>query len=185
LGAAARSPVGPRWFAGKRPVFRFVGLFVLLMGAFTAVSFVPAMSDGVLPAYMRFNARVSTVILNVFGEGAEAQGTSVVSPRYSVDIRHGCDAIAPSALFIAAVIAFPGSVLAKIPGLIAGTLVLAVINLVRIVSLFYTGIHWPRGFELMHVDVWQPAFVVLALALWVAWALWATRDPSRASHVSG
>lgn len=166
-------------------MFRFVGLFVLLMSVFTAVSFIPAISDHVLPAYMRFNAQVSTAVLNVFGEGAEAQGTSVVSPRYSVDIRHGCDAIAPSALFIAAVLAFPGSFLSKIPGLLAGTLVLAVINIVRIVSLFYTGIHWPRGFELMHVDVWQPAFVVLALSLWVAWALWATRDATRERHVAG
>lgn len=160
---------------GKRPIFQFVGLFVILMGAYFAITMIDAVEDDIIPKYMRFYASASAAVMNVFGEGASANGTSVVSPRYSVNILQGCDALAPSALFIAAVLAFPGSFRSKIPGLIAGTLVLAVINLVRIISLFYTGIHFPRWFETMHVDVWQPAFILLSLILWVLWALWSTR----------
>jgi exosortase H (IPTLxxWG-CTERM-specific) len=160
---------------GKRPVFVFVGLFALLMALFYVVTTLSLVNETAIPKYMRYNARASAALLNLFGEGATANGTSVSSRRYSVDIRHGCDAIEPSALFIAAVVAFPSTLRSKIPGLIAGTVVLAVINLVRIVSLFYTGIHFPRAFEIMHVDVWQPVFILLALTLWVVWALWATR----------
>jgi len=150
------------------------------MGIFYACAFLPALDKGFFPYYMRLNARASAAILNVFGEGASASGTSVASPRYSVDIRHGCDAIAPSALFISAVLAFPAGMWSKLPGLLAGTLVLAVINLVRIVTLFYTGIYKPSWFETMHVDVWQPVFILLSLVLWVLWALWST--PSRTTH---
>jgi len=160
---------------GKRPIFQFVGLFVVLMGVFFALTMIDTVQKNIIPSYMRFYASASAAVMNLFGEGASADGTSVASPRYSVNIRHGCDALAPSALFIAAVLAFPGSFRSKIPGLIAGTLVLAVINLVRIITLFYTGIHFPKWFETMHVDVWQPAFVLLSLTLWVLWALWATR----------
>ena len=160
---------------GKRPVFVVVGLFALLMALFYVVTTLSLVNETAIPKYMRYNARASAALLNLFGEGATANGTSVSSRRYSVDIRHGCDAIEPSALFIAAVVAFPSTLRSKIPGLIAGTVVLAVINLVRIVSLFYTGIHFPRAFEIMHVDVWQPVFILLALTLWVVWALWATR----------
>ena len=160
---------------GKRPIFQFVGLFVILMGAYFAITMIDTVEEDIIPEYMRFYASASAAVMNVFGEGATANGTSVVSRRYSVNILQGCDALAPSALFIAAVLAFPGSFRSKIPGLIAGTLVLAVINLVRIVSLFYTGIYFPKWFETMHVDVWQPAFILLSLTLWVLWALWATR----------
>ena len=160
---------------GKRPIFQFVGLFVILMGVYFAITMISAVDKDILPKYMRFYASASAAVMNVFGEGASATGTSVVSARYSVNIKQGCDALTPSALFIAAVLAFPGSFRSKIPGLIAGTLVLAIINLVRIISLFYTGIHFPRWFETMHVDVWQPGFILLSLTLWVLWALWATR----------
>ena len=172
------------WVSGKRPVFRFVGTFVLLMALFYGLTFVPLLSKRVLPYYMQLNARASAGILNVLGEGASAKGTAVISPRYSVDIRHGCDAIEPSALFIAAVLAFPGPWRSKLPGLLAGTVVLAIINLVRIVTLFYTGIYKPRWFEAMHVDVWQPVFILLALTLWVLWALWATRGGVSRAHAA-
>ncbi len=172
------------WIRYKRPVAGFVVTFVVLMGMFYAITFIDFMEFTALPAYMRANARASTVILNVFGEGATTQGTSVRSSRYSVDIRHGCDAIEPSALFIAAVLAFPAPLRSKLPGLLLGTIVLAVINLTRIVTLFYTGIYRPAWFEAMHVDVWQPVFIVLSLTLWVIWAWWATRDSGASSETS-
>lgn len=182
-GAAGASHPGRRRgvFRGKRPIFQFVGLFVVFMGAFYACAFTDPMNKGFLPYYMQLNARMSTRILNWFGENAAVNGTSVSSQRYQVDIKHGCDAVAPSVLFISAVLAFPSPILSKLPGLLAGTLVLAVINLIRIVSLFYIGIHWNRYFETMHEDVWQAAFILLALLFWVIWAWWATGR--RASRV--
>lgn len=172
------------WARAKRPVLGFVLLFGVFMGLFLAITFLPYVDKKLIPAYMRLNARASTVILNVFGEGASASGTSVSSGRFQVDIRHGCDAIAPTALFVAAVLAFPAPFRSKIPGAIIGMLVLALINLVRIVTLFYTGIFFPKAFEAMHVDVWQPVFILLALVFWVAWAWWATRGKVAQPDVS-
>jgi hypothetical protein len=57
--------------------------------------------------------------------------------------------------------------------------------MIRLISLFFTGIYYPRIFEIMHVDVWQAAFVFLALSFWLIWAWWATRRPAPRSHVSG
>ena len=70
----------------------------------------------------------------------------------------------------------------KLPGLVVGTFVLAVVNLIRIVTLFYTGIYWPKWFEAMHVDVWQPIFILLSLTFWILWAVWATQPPSPQSQ---
>jgi len=185
------------WIYEKRPVAGFVLLFVVLIAIFYAITFIPYVNQNLFPAYMRFNARVSVGVINLFGEGARASGTAVSSNRFSVDIRHGCDAVrfsvdirhgcdavAPSALFIAAVLAFPGTLRSKFPGILVGTFVLAAINIVRIVSLFYTGIFYPRAFEAMHVDVWQPVFILLALAFWVIWAWWAARPGTATHHVA-
>jgi exosortase/archaeosortase family protein len=63
----------------------------------------------------------------------------------------------------------------KLPAVVIGPLVLLVTNLVRIVSLYFVQIHAPSLFELLHVEVWQVAFIFLAVLLWVAWARWALR----------
>jgi len=154
------------------------------MGAFYALTFIPALNKKALPGLQKANATVSTAILNLFGEGATTQGVAIISPRYSINIAHGCDAIEPAALFIAAVLAFPASFRSKFPALFAGTFLLLTINLVRIVSLFYTGIYWPKAFDTMHVDVWQPAFIVLSLFLWTLWAIWATKPGPRPADVT-
>ena len=175
---------GLGWFGAKRPVLGFVVLFAAFMGGFYGVTMIPYVEQTILPRYMEINASASTMILNVFREGATANGTAVRSARYSVDIRHGCDAIEPSMLFLSAVLAFPAPLLSKLPGLLVGTLVLALINLIRIVTLFYTGIYYPKWFDTMHEDVWQTAFILFSLTFWIVWALWATRPPAAASDAT-
>ena len=182
-GGGAAQSVGS-WVYAKRPVLAFVVLFAVLMGAFYSVTFLDYVNLKVLPAYMRFNAQASVVVLNIFGENARTVDTSVVSDRFSVNIQHGCDAIDPTLLFLSAVLAFPASMASKLPGLLVGTVALALMNLMRIVTLFYAGIYYPRWFEVMHVDVWQTVFVVVSLTFWIIWAWWATKPKVKKAHVS-
>ncbi len=135
------------------------------------------------PAYLRFNAQLANTILNWIGQHTVVTGASVISSLFAVDVRRGCDAVEPSALFIAAVIAFPGPLMKKVPGLLIGTFVLLAVNLIRIVSLFLFGVYSPRLFHVMHADVWQVLFILLAVVFWALWIQWATRRPSPAPHV--
>ncbi len=80
----------------------------------------------------------------------------------------GCDTVDPSLLFLAAVLATADVAFRrKISGILIGTVVLLSLNLVRIVSLYYTQLHFPGQFHAMHVDVWQPVFIFLALFFWI------------------
>lgn len=181
---AQRRKRKPGWIYAKRPVLGFVVLFGMLMGVFYGITFLDVVNTRIIPVYMGLNATASSAIINIFGEGSVARGTSVSSSRFSVNILHGCDAIAPTMLFVAAVLAFPAPLVAKFPGAIVGAIILALLNLVRIIALFFTGIYFPKAFEVMHVDVWQPVFILLALSLWIAWAWWATRDRMPPTDVS-
>ena len=167
------------WFQAKRPMLRFVLVFGALIALFYAFTFTPLFKTTMLPSYLRLNARASGAILASLGEEVVISNITIISPRFAVDIRRGCDAIEPSALFVAAVLAFPASMRAKLPGIVAGTLLLLAINLVRIVTLVYTGIYFPKAFHTMHIEVWQAAFIFLALLFWVIWAWWATRRRNR------
>jgi exosortase/archaeosortase family protein len=103
----------------------------------------------------------------------------MVSPRFSIQIERGCDAVEPSALFVVAVLASPVRFRRKIPPVILGTVFLLVLNVIRIVTLFLTGLHLRSLFDTMHLDVWQAAFIVLAILLWAVWASRVARTRAR------
>lgn len=170
---ASGDPSG--WLPAKRPVLRFILLFGGLLGVFYAVSLTPFAENRLWPAYLEINAEISGAILRIFGETANVDERAIFSSRALLLIERGCDAIHPSALFVAAVLASPVPWMTKLPGIIVGTLSLMVINLIRIVSLFYVKIHYPAAFEVMHVEVWQALFIFLAVLLWALWAMWALR----------
>lgn len=179
-GTTATATSGGFW--ALRPILRAVLVFGICMVAFYIFEATALFQDTVFPAYLRFNAHVSAAIVNVFGENASVQGTSIASPAFAVDIRRGCDAVEPSALCIAAVLALPVAFWRRLVGIAVGTLLLMVVNQIRIVSLYYVGARWPAAFEVMHLDVWQAAFILLVIVYWAVWARWAKPTPGK-QHV--
>jgi exosortase H (IPTLxxWG-CTERM-specific) len=173
------------WLRAKNPVLLFVVAFALLLGVFYGLTLTPLFKNKLFPAYLRSNARVSSAILRGMGYPCVSVGTSVTTGSFSIEIRRGCDAVEPTALFAAAVLAFPGLFRRKAVGVLVGTVVLALLNLVRILSLFLIGVHAPRFFEAMHADVWQAFFILLALVLWGLWIQWAMKPRPSAAHVPG
>jgi exosortase H (IPTLxxWG-CTERM-specific) len=161
----------------RHPIFVFLLIFGILMGLFYGITlFTPFWKDHFMPAYLNFTATVSGALLRLLGQDVTVTGNHLSSPAFSVAINRGCSAIEPTALFISAVIAFPAFYLKKIPGIIFGTLSLAILNLIRIVTLFLIGVYFRQVFHLMHIDVWQGLFVFFAVILWVVWILWAMRS---------
>ena len=173
---------GESWYAAKGPVLRFVLLLAGLMAVFNAIFEAWLAHRDVFHKYLIVNAKLSAAVLRLFGDDATASGQSVVSSRYSLSIREGCDAIQASAFFVFAVLAFPSAVSlrSRLTPMLLGTLLLLAINLVRIVSLYYTGVYFPGAFETVHIDVWQTLFVFLPLVFWLIWL----RSEGRANTMS-
>ncbi|MBN1511620.1 MAG: exosortase H [Phycisphaerae bacterium] len=171
--------------SGQFAVLAFVLIFGILTSLFYAVTlFSTSYREQFFPLVLRLTARLSGAALGLFGQDITVNGTLISSPGFSVCIVRGCDAVEPMALFVCAVLAFPSPLLTKLPGIIGGMLVLAVLNFVRIVCLFLIGVHMRSIFGVMHMDVWQGAFIVMALVLWLLWLTWANRrqmPPARAS----
>lgn len=172
------------WYKAKSPVLMFVVVLAGLMGVYYAASLTSLFQDKIFPNCMRLNALVSNVALNWLGQATTVNGTSIFSERFSIDVRRGCDAIEPVALFVSALLAFPSPLRRKLSGLIIGTLLLLLLNLVRIVSLFLTGVYYPSAFHVMHADVWQIVFILVAIVFFVVGIRWAVRSPAPAPNVA-
>ncbi len=170
----AETPRG--WFLRHKPVFIFLLIFGVLMCLFYMVVVFTSFYEHPFTSYLGFNAKISGRVLNLFGQDVTVRGMSISSLAFSITLKRGCDAIEPTALFICAILAFPAAFIKKVAGVIAGALLLAVLNVVRIVTLFLVGFYLPSFFELMHADIWQGLFIFLAIFFWIIWLLWLSKS---------
>ena len=151
------------------PAGRFLVRFgVILSAVFLLIALRPV-NDHVVNPYTTFVARQASLALNLLGETTRVSGQTLASPRFSVVIYNGCNGLEAMLIFVCGVLAFPASWPARAKGIALGYLVIAVVNLVRVVSLYYVGILRPDWFQPMHVFVWQTAIVLLSVVLWLLW----------------
>jgi exosortase/archaeosortase family protein len=191
-GKAEALPAGGAGRGGRRSWLqthgrdlRFLGFFSLFLIVFFVLTLIPGVRETVFPGYLRINAVAASAILNSFGEGTEVRDHSIVSSRFQVSIERGCDAIEPSALFCAAVLASPVALLSRLSAVLVGTVLLMLINFVRILTLYYTGAYARWAFDVMHLDVWQALFIFLAILFWALWASWQKKGkPAVKAHAS-
>jgi exosortase H (IPTLxxWG-CTERM-specific) len=183
-----KKPQGPSFLSKIRsgwlqkwPVLFFVLGFAVLMILFYIFWLSDFYLNHVQPNIVSVNATVSSFILNLFGMHTVAVKENITSSAFSVCIANGCDAVEAMALFSSALLSFPAKWKYKLVGFFVGIAVMMSLNIIRIVSLFFTGIYFPKAFELMHVEVWQVLFILIAIGLWIFWIKWTRKETPHAA----
>ncbi len=163
-----RSLTIENWSRSVLPTARFLAVFALLMGGYYLLAlWVPF--DRLLFDYLRLNAWLSGLILDLFGQGVSVSGVEIQSAKAVIAVRKGCDAVEPAWMFAAAVLAFPAPWRSKLLGIVAGISFLLALNLVRIVTLFLAKAYVPEWFPTIHLEIWPVAFILSAILLWNVW----------------
>jgi exosortase H (IPTLxxWG-CTERM-specific) len=151
------------------PAGRFLLRFVIiLVVGFTVLAAKPV-DEHVVKEYTTFVAHEARIVLNAFGEGATVVGQTLRSPRFAVVIYNGCNGLEAMLIFVCGVLAFPSTWRRKLLGIALGFLAIQVVNIVRVVSLFYVGVLKPEWFSTAHVFVWQSVIILFGVLLWVLW----------------
>lgn len=153
----------------KNAIFFFLGFVVLIVILFYLIYQNSWAEAYIFNPLANLYAAVSGKLINVLGYGVNVSDDLIYSSGFSVSVKKGCDAAEPMAIFIAGIIAFPALFRNKLTGLILGLAILFLLNIVRIISLYMMGIHYPGFFETMHLAVWQVVFIIVAILLWYLW----------------
>ncbi len=161
--------------AARFPLLRFLLIFGGGFVLFHAAAATPWFQQSVLPTYLAMTAQSAAWLLGLGIDGLVVRGTTIYGSAFSIDLRQGCDAIEPAALFAAAAIALPVSWRRRVIGIVSGVAVLQVANVLRTTGLFLIGLWAPSWFQFMHIEVGQAAFVLLTGVGWIIWARWALR----------
>lgn len=84
----------------------------------------------------------------------------------------GCTGVVPAAVLAIAVLASPATATTRALGLVVGVPLVLLLNLLRLVHLFYLGVHAPQNFALAHQLLWECALVVATVGIWFGWWRW-------------
>ena len=88
---------------------------------------------------------------------------------FAVSIEAGCNGVEATLVLLAAMLAFPAPWKHKVVGLVVGILAVQLLNILRVISLFYLG-QWNYDvFEWAHLYVWQALIMLDVLVVWLIW----------------
>jgi exosortase H (IPTLxxWG-CTERM-specific) len=166
--------------SSRRRSIGFLVRFAILLAVFYFLVAWRPINDAVVVPFTAGIARTSAAVLNVLGEKVEVEGTKIRSNNFAVNIENGCNGVETALLFGSAVLAFPAPWRSRLLGLGLGFVAIQVINLVRVVSLYWIGAHRPSLFSASHTVLWQSVVVLCGVLLFLLWASREQRKPLEA-----
>lgn len=164
--------------SARNPGFVFVARFfaVLIVCYFVIAS--PPVNDRVIVPFTEMIVAATAVVLRVIREPIVVAGTVIRTATFALDVRNGCNAVEAMLLLAAAMIAFPATVRSRITGMLAGTALVQLLNIVRVSSLVWLGEHHRNIFDVVHVAVWQTVVILAAVAIFIFWSIRFAKRPA-------
>ena len=143
-------------------MLRFVTTFLLILIALFTLEMLNPVQEHVITPFTSLLAHLSAVLILPFDNTVIAYGKVLQfkDSGFAVSIEAGCNGVEATIVLIAAICAFPASWRARLIAISLGFLAIQVLNIVRIISLFYLGNWNLEYFSWIHLYLW-PALIML------------------------
>ncbi|MCH7614096.1 MAG: archaeosortase/exosortase family protein [Candidatus Marinimicrobia bacterium] len=151
----------------SRVIKRFIMHYFILMAVFVFLKdseFIQNIID-INGLYSESIVFFTSKALGLMGVSSTYHGSIIQLPSISFDIKFGCNGLEAVMIYAIGVIAFPGDWKNKFMGIAAGLIILQIINLIRIISLAWSGVYYKAIFETMHIYV-SPG-IMIAISLFI------------------
>ena len=125
-------------------------------------------------------AKISAALISPFDSGVIAYGKVLQfkDTGFAVSIEAGCNGVEATIVLIAAVVAYPASWKARISAIALGFLAIQVLNIARIISLFYLG-DWDIDiFSWVHLYLWPSLIMLDVLVVFIVYLRYLSRQSS-------
>lgn len=160
--------IRPKIRTQQEIILRFCLRFILWCGLlYFFMNWVP--SPVIADPVNRQTAWMTAVVLGVLGSEPVLNDVFVSAGGFSIKIITECSAIFAAILFFSFIMAYPATVRQKLTGLCFGLPFLFSVNLIRIVTVFYTGMKFRPLFEVFHAYIGQIIMIFLVLMASMVW----------------
>jgi len=181
----AKSGFLSSWFdkqKKQKPVLKFAVMLALTMGVFFSISFTEFFENNINLPIVKGYAVAGKFLVNLLGLDTIVEGTHINGELFSMNIGKGCDAVSPTVLFMVAIGVYPTVFANKWKWLIAAPFAFALLNLIRIVSLYLLGAYVPNLFDFAHIEFWQGVFISITVLAWFSW-LFSVKNKNKSNEL--
>ena len=168
----------------RLPIVRFCLVFLGLVIAAQLVMSTDAVWSVFRRPYCSGLARICALVSRPFVPEIAVHDLSVVTPRFTLRVVRGCDALDAMTFLALGIAAFPATWRMKFAGLAAGLPVIFILNIGRLVLVLFLGLYLPGLLEIVHVYVFQVFIIAVACGCFCWWTTLAAPSPD-ASRASG
>jgi len=127
--------------------------------------------------YTKAIVSITAKILEIMGILCTSQGSVITISGTSLDIKFGCNGLEAVMIYSVGIISFPATWKKKFLGIVAGFIVIQIINIIRIVVLAYSSIYFKTLFEYIHIYIAQGMMIAVALGIYLLWIGYAKEGP--------
>lgn len=100
-------------------------------------------------------------------------GTVLMHPDgFGYRIDYVCSGFRPAALIAITILVVRATWSQRIVGILIALACIEVLNVGRLIHLYWLGVHWPEAFFMAHEVVWNVLAVIAVLAYLGAWLYW-------------
>lgn len=127
---------------------------------------------GVIDRFSEYLATGSAGLIRLFGGTCEAHAAFLNLPgtALTLEIQDGCNGLNVVILLWAAVVAFPARWQWRAWGIAGGFLAIQLLNLGRIISLFYLAQFSKEAFDFAHHFLWEALILLDAMLVFGIWS---------------
>ena len=145
---------------------RFVITFTVLLVGLFSIEMREPVQAAVIQPFTGWLATVSAAVIMPFDDAVVASGRIIehTTAQFAVSIEAGCNGVEATIVLIAGVIAFPATWLQRLAAILIGFAAIQLLNVVRIISLFYLGQWNIEIFSWTHLYLW-PVLIMLDVLL--------------------
>lgn len=155
-----------------------LSVFIMVLITLFTLELIPFVHEAIILPFTGFVAYISAGVASFFDSTIQAEGIIMrsLANGTAVKIMPGCNGVEAMICLAAAIIAFTATWKEKVFGLIIGFIAIQLLNIVRIISLFYL-LQWNKDwFEWAHLYVWQALIILDALIIFILWVRWLPAD---------
>ena len=165
-------------------MFKFLLIFITCLMVLFTIELLNPVQAAVIQPFTAVLAWVAASVVLPFDDTVISSGRVLRDSvsGFAVSIEAGCNGVEASIVLIAGVLAFPATWRQRTAAITLGFIAIQLLNILRIVSLFYLG-QWNFDiFEWTHLYLWPVLIMLDVLLVFALYLRWLSRSEPSAEH---
>lgn len=152
-------------------MWRFFITFSLILIALFTLELTKIVQDFIVIPWTKMLAHLSGALIVLFDSNVHVHGVIIqdMTSLSGVSIEPGCNGVEACIVLIAAIFAFRAPWRYKLTGIAAGVFAIQMLNILRVISLFYLAQWSEEAFKFAHLYLWQALIMLDVLVVWLVW----------------